>query len=99
MIKYNAKDPLLVFYNNFTCTSETFASTNKPHMQRASDLDMSFTQNLKKLEFILQFFRWFKFTLKTPNSMARGNFFSAIWDISHWNFFVKFGLKTPYDIS
>ena len=45
------------------------------------------------------FFRWFKFTLKPPNSMACGNFFSAIWDTSHWNFFVKFGLKTPYDIS
>ena len=29
----------------------------------------------------------------------RGNFFLAIWDTSHWNFFVKFGLKTPYDIS
>ena len=44
-------------------------------------------------------FRWFKFTLKPPNSMARGNFFLEIWDTSHWNFFVKFGLKTPYDIS
>ena len=44
-------------------------------------------------------FRWFKFTLKPPNSMAIGNFFSAIWDTSHWKFFVKFGLKTPYDIS
>ena len=48
-----------------------------------------------------QIFRWFKFTLtlKPPNSMACGNFFLAIWDTSHWNFFVKFGLKTPYDIS
>ena len=45
------------------------------------------------------FFRWFKFTLKPPNSMACGNFFLAIWDTFHWNFFVKFGLKTPYDIS
>ena len=44
-------------------------------------------------------FRWFKFTLKPPYSMAHGNFFLAIWDTSHWNFFVKFGLKTPYDIS
>ena len=44
-------------------------------------------------------FRWFKFTLKPPNSMAPRNFFLAIWDTSHWNFFVKFGLKTPYDIS
>ena len=44
-------------------------------------------------------FRWFKFTLKPPNSMVHGNFFSAIWETSHRNFFVKFGLKTPYDIS
>ena len=27
-------------------------------------------------------FRWFKFTLKPPNSMAHENFFSAIWDTS-----------------
>ena len=47
----------------------------------------------------LSLFRWFKFTLKPPNSMACRNFFLAIWDTSHWNFFVKFGLKTPYDIS
>ena len=32
------------------------------------------------------FFRWFKFTLKPPNSMACGNFFLAICDTSHWNF-------------
>ena len=39
-------------------------------------------------------FRWFKFTLKPPNSITHGNLLSAIWDTSHWNFFVKFGLKT-----
>ena len=39
-------------------------------------------------------FRWFKFTLKPPYRIAIGNFFSAIWDTSHWNFLVKFGLKT-----
>ena len=39
-------------------------------------------------------FRWFKFTLKPPNSITSGNLLSAIWDTSHWNFFVKFGLKT-----
>ena len=44
-------------------------------------------------------FRWFKFTLKPPNSITDWNFFLAIWDTSHWNFFVKFGLKTPYVIS
>ena len=42
----------------------------------------------------LFFFRWFKFTLKPPNSMGHGNLLSAIWDTSHWNLFVKFGLKT-----
>ena len=39
-------------------------------------------------------FRWFKFTLKPPNSVTHGNLLWAIWDTSHWNFFVKFGLKT-----
>ena len=44
-------------------------------------------------------FRWFKFTLKPPYRIAIGNFFSAIWDTSHWNFLVKFGLKTAWDMS
>ena len=44
-------------------------------------------------------FRWFKFTLKPPNSITHGNLLSAIWDTSHWNFFVKFGLKTAWQIS
>ena len=39
-------------------------------------------------------FRWFKFTLKPPYRIVNGNFFSAIWDTSHWNFLVKFGVKT-----
>ena len=46
-----------------------------------------------------QFFRWFKFTLKPPNSITHGNLLSAIWDTSHWNIFVKFGLKTAWHIS
>ena len=44
-------------------------------------------------------FRWFKFTLKPPNSVTHGNLLLAIWDTSHWNFFVKFGLKTAWHIS
>ena len=28
-----------------------------------------------------------------------GNLLSTIWDIFHWNFIVKFGLKTAWDIS
>ena len=39
-------------------------------------------------------FRWFKFTLKPPYSGASEHSLSAIWDTSHWNFFVKFGLRT-----
>ena len=48
---------------------------------------------------LLAIFRWFKFTLKPPYRIANGNFFSAIWDTSHWNFLVKFGLKTAWDMS
>ena len=44
-------------------------------------------------------FRWFKFTLKPPYTIMHGNLLSAIWDTSHWTSFVKFGLKTAYDIS
>ena len=39
-------------------------------------------------------FRWFKFTLKPPYSGVSERSLSAIWDTSHWNFFVKFGLRT-----
>ena len=42
-------------------------------------------------------FRWF--TLKPPYSGAHERSLLAIWDTSHWNFFVKFGLRTACDIS
>ena len=45
------------------------------------------------------FIRWFKFTLKPPYTVASWNLLSAIWDTSHWTSFVKFGLKTAWDIS
>ena len=48
---------------------------------------------------IWHLFRWFKFPLKPTNSITSGNLLSAIWDTSHWNFFVKFGLKTAWHIS
>ena len=44
-------------------------------------------------------FRWFKFTLKPPYTIMHGNFLSTIWDTSHWTSFVKFRLKTAWDIS
>ena len=55
----------------------------------------SWNQCWNQSEFqIPQFFRWFKFTLKPPYTVAHGNLSSAIWDTSHWTSFVKFGLKT-----
>ena len=44
-------------------------------------------------------FRWFKFTLKPPYSIACGKLQLAIWDTSFWTFFLKFGHKGPWDIS
>ena len=46
-----------------------------------------------RMQSVFGVFRWFKFTLKPPYRIVIGNFFSAIWDTSHWNFLVKFGLK------
>ena len=33
-------------------------------------------------------------SLKPPSGVAIENFFSIIWDTSHWNFFLTFGHKT-----
>ena len=40
-------------------------------------------------------FRWFKFTLKPPYSIAREKLRLAIWDTSFWTFWLKFGHKGP----
>ena len=40
-------------------------------------------------------FRWFKFTLKPPYSIAHDKLRSAIWDTSFWTFWLKFGHKGP----
>ena len=42
---------------------------------------------------------WFKFTLKPPYTIVHEHLLLAIWDTSHWNYFIKFGLKTAIDIS
>ena len=44
-------------------------------------------------------FRWFKFTLKPPYSIAHDKLRLAIWDTSFWTFLLKFGHKGPWDIS
>ena len=38
-------------------------------------------------------FRWFKFTLKPPYSIALDNLRFAIWDTSFWTIWLKFGHK------
>ena len=38
-------------------------------------------------------FRWFKFTLKPPYSIAHDKLWLAIWDTSFWTFRLKFGHK------
>ena len=40
-------------------------------------------------------FRWFKFTLKPPYSIAHDKLRLAIWDTSFWTFLLKFGHKGP----
>ena len=47
----------------------------------------------------LSLFRWFKFTLKPPYSIAHDKLWLAIWDTSFWTFWLKFGHKGPWDIS
>ena len=42
---------------------------------------------------------WIKFTVKPPYTIMSGHLLSAIWATSHWTSFVKFGLKTAWDIS
>ena len=43
----------------------------------------------------MSLFRWFKFTLKPPYSIALDNLGLAIWDTSFWTFWLKFGHKGP----
>ena len=40
-------------------------------------------------------FRWFKFTLKPPYSIAHDKLRLAIWDTSCWTFWLKFRDKGP----
>ena len=54
---------------------------------------------IKSLLYGVTIFKWFKFTLKPPYRITHENLLSLIWDTSHWNSFLKFGLRTAYDMS
>ena len=45
--------------------------------------------------FLVLVFRWFKFTLKPPYSIACDKLRLAIWDTSICTFLLKFGYKGP----
>ena len=49
----------------------------------------------EKLNVVALVFRWFKFTLKPPYSIAHDKLRLAIWDTSFWTFWLKFGHKGP----
>ena len=51
--------------------------------------------SLQNLEPCAPLFRWFKFTLKPPYSIAHDKLRLAIWDTSFWTFWLKFGHKGP----
>ena len=48
-----------------------------------------------KQKLCTELFRWFKFTLKPPYSIACGKLQLAIWDTSFWTFWLKFGHNGP----
>ena len=50
---------------------------------------------LQAAESQVPLFRWFKFTLKPPYSIAHDKLRLAIWDTSFWTFLLKFGHKEP----
>ena len=81
----------------------TMLTLKRPSVWFATYLNMQFIPALlsKNLFAILAYncgivlFRWFKFTLKPPYSIALDNLRLAIWDTSFWTFWLKFGHKGP----
>ena len=72
--------------------------TLSTHIQlKLNVIPILFRTPLKKLVsgILAVIFRWFKFTLKPPYSIACDNLRLAIWDTSFWTFWLKFGHKGP----
>ena len=53
------------------------------------------TVDISALKLFFPIFRWFKFTLKPPYSIAHDKLRLAIWDTSFSTFWLKFGHKRP----
>ena len=75
--KYTAEEARRI--RDCTSKSKTAAALRKAAQQRAREP--------------ASLFRWFKFTLKPPYSIARGKLRLAILDTSFWTFWLKFGHK------
>ena len=52
-------------------------------------------RSTRQLFWFIWLFRWFKFTLKPPYSIAHDKLWLAIRDTSFWTFWLKFGHKGP----
>ena len=94
------KKPFLILDRHILWVISTYG-TDMKHVIAAERAVILLCSDSNPVSFIIPvpLIRWFKFTLKPPNSIMTGNLLSAIWDTSHWNFFLKFGLKTAWDIS
>ena len=88
----------ITFRYTLVCTDSVAMSVRRGTMKREHFSNM--WKHTNSNEWILfQVFRWFKFTLKPPYSIAHDKLRLAIWDTSFWTFWLKFGHKGPWDIS
>ena len=76
----------LLFYCILSRTSKMCSHCHKHYF--ISCLQLGF-------KFKICVFRWFKFTLKPPYSIAHDKLQLVIWDTSFWTFLLKFGHKGP----
>ena len=91
--------PNLCLYNKFYSNSNRFISYNQPFWKNGQILKKIPNQNVFKTFLATLIFRWFKFALKPPYSIACSKLWLAIWDTSFWAFWIRFGHKGPWDIS
>ena len=80
-------------YEDINCISLFLSEASKVR-QISKQCDLTILNFGRMLVVAPRLFRWFKFTLKPPYTIASGNLLLAIWDTSHWTSFVKLGLKT-----
>ena len=83
------------FYLNHLSPLWGYFSTCVTVFRTYQNVQHAFLQFSEHAENFNMLFRWFKFTLKPPYSIAHGKLRLAIWDTSFWTFWLKFGHKGP----